>query len=42
MTIITNTQAPAIIEDIVRAHHLPGRFRADTANSGYTPKCVSF
>lgn len=33
MTIITNTQAPAIIEDIVRAHHLPGRFRADTANN---------
>lgn len=33
MKSITNTQAPAIIEDIVRAHHLPGRFRADTANN---------
>lgn len=30
---ITNAQAPAIIEDIVRAHHLPGKFRADTANN---------
>lgn len=32
MTIITNTQAPAIIERIVRAHRLPDVFRADTTN----------
>ena len=33
MHAIMDAEAPTIIERIVRAHHLPGRFRADTANN---------